>query len=80
MFQSRESYHNETITKIRDNFIQISSLVKHIKLIYCLAHKGIKGNKMTDDLAKTASKKASDLPPRTDISFYKLKRLIERQL
>ena len=33
MIQSRESYHYETITKIRDNLIQISSLVKHINLI-----------------------------------------------
>ena len=41
MAQSRESYHNETITKIRDNLIQISSLVEHIKLIYCPAHKSI---------------------------------------
>ena len=41
MAQSRESYHNETITKIRDNLIQISSLVKHIKLMYCPEHKGI---------------------------------------
>ena len=46
MAQSRESYHNET-TKIRDNFIQINSLVEHIKLIYFLAHKGIKENEMT---------------------------------
>ena len=42
--QSRESYHNETITKIRENLTQISSLVEHIKLIYCPAHKSIKEN------------------------------------
>ena len=34
MAQSKESCYNETITKIRDNVIQISSLVEHIKLIY----------------------------------------------
>ena len=39
MAQSRESYHNETKIKIRDNLIQISSLAEHIKLIYCPAHK-----------------------------------------
>ena len=29
MAQSRESYNNETITKIRDNLMQISSLLEH---------------------------------------------------
>ena len=77
MAQSRESYHNETITKIRDNLTQISSLVEHIKLIYCLAHKGIKENEI-DNLAKTASKKASHLPPRADNLYLKLRRLIDR--
>ena len=41
MAEARESYHNEMITKIRDNLIQISSLVEYIKLIYCPVHKGI---------------------------------------
>ena len=41
MAEARKSYHNEMITKIRDNLIQISSLVEHVKLIYCPAHKGI---------------------------------------
>ena len=63
MAQSRESYHNETIPKIRDNFIQISSFVEHIKLIYCPPLKGIKKNEIADNLAKTASKEASHLPP-----------------
>ena len=78
MAQSRESYHNETITKIRDNLTQISSLVEHIKL-YCPAHKGIKKNEIADKLAKTASKKASHLPPRADISISKVKE-INRQI
>ena len=73
MAQCRESYHNETITKIRDNLIQISSPVELIKLIYCPAHKGIKENEIGDNLAKTASKKASHLPSRTDISLSKVK-------
>ena len=77
--ESRESYHNETITKIRDNLIQISSLVEHIKLIYCPAHKGIKENEITDNLAKTASRKASHLPPRADMSISKVKK-INRQI
>ena len=79
MVQSRESYHNETITKIRDNLTQISSLVEHIKLIYCPAHKGIKENEIADNLAKTASKKAFHLPPRADISISKVKE-INRQI
>ena len=33
MAQSRESCHNEAITKIRNNLIQISSPVEHIKFI-----------------------------------------------
>ena len=50
--------------------MQISSIVKYIKLIHCPAlNKGIKENGIADNLAKTASKKASHLPPRTDISL-----------
>ena len=80
MAQSIESYHDETITKIRGNLMQISSLVEHIKLImYCPAHKGIKENEMVDNLANTESKKASHLPPRTDIFLYKFKE-INRQI
>ena len=79
MAQSRESYHNETITKTRDNLTQISSLVEHIKLIYCPAHKGIRENEIADNLAKTASKKASHLPPRANISISKVKE-INRQI
>ena len=71
MTQSRESYNNETITRIRDNLIQISSLVEHMKLIYCPAHKDIKENEVANNLAKTASKNASHLPPRTDMSLSK---------
>ena len=74
----RESYHNETIIQIKGNLIQISYLVKHIKLIYCPTHKSIKENENTDDLAKTVSKKASHLPPRTDISLSEVKE-IKRQ-
>ena len=77
MAQSRESYHNETIT--RDNLMQISSVVEHIKLIYCPAQIGIKDNEIADNLAKTASRKASHLPPRTDISLSKVKE-INRQI
>ena len=79
MVQSRESYHNETITKIRDNLIHISSLVEHIKLIYCPVDKSIKENEIANILAKAASKKASRLLPRTDISLSKLKK-INRQI
>ena len=79
MAQSRESYHNETITKIRDNLIHISSLVERIKLIYCPVHKSTKENEIADILAKTASKKAFHLLPRTDISLSKLKK-INRQI
>ena len=75
MAQSRESYHNETITKIQDNLTQISSLVEHIKLIYCPAHKGIKENEIADNFTKTASKKAFHLPPRADISISKVKQI-----
>ena len=75
MAQSRESYHNKTITKIRDNLIQISSLVEHIKLIYCPAHKGIKEKEISYNLAKTTSKKASHLLPITDISLSKVKEI-----
>ena len=53
--------------------------MEHIKLIYCQADKGIKENKIADNLAKTASKKASHLPPRTDISLSKVKE-INRQI
>ena len=49
--QIRESYHYETINKIRDNFIQISSLVEQIKLTYCPAHKSINRNEIADNLA-----------------------------
>lgn len=52
--------------------------MKHIKLIYCPTHKSIKENENTDDLAKTVSKKASHLPPRTDISLSEVKE-IKRQ-
>ena len=69
MAQSRESYHNETKTKIRGSLIQTSSLVEHIKLIYSPTHKGIKENEIADNLAKTASKKACHLPPRAEISL-----------
>ena len=79
MAQSRESYNNETITKIRDNLIQISSLVEYIKLIYCPAHKGMKENEISDNLAKTASKNASHLPPRAEMYLSKVKE-INRQI
>ena len=42
MAQSRQSYHNGTINKIRHNSEQINSLVEYIKLIYFPAQKGIK--------------------------------------
>ena len=54
MTQSRESHHNETITKIRDNLIQMSSLVEHIKLIYWPTHKPIQENEVADILAKNS--------------------------
>ena len=78
MAQSRESYHNETKTKIRDNLIQISSLEEHIKLIYCLAHRGIKGDKMANNLAKTASKKSFSSSSKKTYLCIKLKRWIDR--
>ena len=53
MVQSRESYHNETITKIRDIIIQISSLLEHIKLIYYPPYQGIKENEIGYNLAKS---------------------------
>ena len=62
MVQSREFYHDETITKIRDNLMQISSLVEHIKLIDCLAHKGIKEDEIADNLAKTVFRNVPHLP------------------
>ena len=49
MAQGRNSYHNETITKIRENLIQISSPVAHIKSICCPAHIGIKENEIADN-------------------------------
>ena len=55
--------------------MQISYLVEHIKLICCPAHKGIKENKIANNLAKTTLKKASHLPPRTDISLSKDKEI-----
>ena len=64
MVQSIESYHDETITRIIVDLIQISYLVEHTKLIYCAAHKGIKENGTADNLVKTTSKKASRLLPR----------------
>ena len=51
------------------------NIVEHIKLIYCPAHKSIKENKVADNLSKTASKKASHLPPRTEISLSKVKEM-----
>ena len=75
MAQNRDSYHNTTIRKIRDNLIQLSSLVSEIQIIYCPAHKGIEDNEIADSLAKVASKKASHLPPRTDLSIPKIKEL-----
>ena len=57
MVQSRESYHNETITKLKDNIIQISSLLEHIKLIYYPPHQGIKKNEIGYNLAKSADGK-----------------------
>lgn len=79
MAGSRESYNNETIIQIKDNLLQISYLVKHIKLIYCPTHKSIKENENTDDLIKTISKIASRLPPRTDITLSEAKE-ISRQI
>ena len=64
MVQSIESYHHETITRIIDNLIKISSLLEHTKSIYCTAHKGIKENRIADNLVKTASKKARHLSAR----------------
>ena len=55
--------------------VVITSLVEHIKLIYCPAHKGIKENEIADNLAKIVSKKASHLPPRADISLSKVKEI-----
>ena len=57
-----EFYHDETITRILGNLIQISSLVERTKLIYCAAHKGIKENGTADNLVKTTCKKAHLLP------------------
>ena len=71
MARSRESFHNDTITKIRDKLIKISFLVELVKLIYCLAHKVIKEIEIADNLAKKASTKASHILPRTSISLSK---------
>ena len=52
--------------------------MEHIKLIYCPAHKGIKENEIAN-LAKTAFKKASHLPPRAVTPLSKVKD-INRQI
>ena len=67
-----ESYHNETITEIKDYLTQISSLMDYIKLIYCPSRKGIakgKCNCWYSNIAKTAFKKVFYLPPRADRSL-----------
>ena len=42
MAQSRQSYDNGIINKIRQKWKKINSLVEYIKLIYFPAQKGIK--------------------------------------
>ena len=54
-------------------------IVEHIRLIYCPAHKSIKKNEIADNLAETASKKASHHPPRTDQPLSKVQE-IKRQM
>ena len=59
--------------------MKITSLLEHVKLTYCPAHKGIKENEIADNIAKIASKKASHLPSRAGISISKVKE-INRQI
>ena len=59
---TRENYHNNTISLIRENLIEISLRISSIKMIYCPGHKGVCENEITDSLAKTGAKKARHLP------------------
>ena len=49
--------------------------MEHINLRYCPAQKGVKEKEIADNLAKPASKKASHLPPKVDISLTKVKEI-----
>ena len=59
---TRENYHNNTISLIRENLIEISLTISSIKMIYCPGHKGVCENEISDSLAKTEAKKARHLP------------------
>ena len=72
--QSRESYHHETIGRIRESLTYICDKVENINLIYCPAHKGIQENEMADALAKTAAEKARHLPQNAEISMQEIKK------
>ena len=61
--QNHKSYHDITITEIRQNLINISHSIKSIKFVYCPAHKGLVENETADKLAKIAAKKAQTLEP-----------------
>ena len=65
--QSRDSYHKNTIRKIRENLMSICQMVDETKSVYCPAHEGIRDNGTADSLTKVASKKAKHLPKRPEI-------------
>ena len=54
---TRENYHNNTISLIRENLIEISLRISAIKIIYCPGHKGVLENEIVDSLEKKGQKK-----------------------
>ena len=59
---TRENYHNNTISLIRENLIEISLRISSVKMIYCPGHKGVCENEIADSLSKAGAKKARHLP------------------
>ena len=75
---TRENYHNNTISLIRENLIEISLRISSIKMIYCPGHKGVCENEIADSLAKTGAKKARHLPCEMTATKEKIKKVIKK--
>ena len=58
---TRENYHNNAISLIRENLIEISLRISSIKMVYFPGHKGVCENQIADSLAKTGAKNVRHL-------------------